>query len=337
MKLNNFLQDEGEEEEQKQVHTQSVKKSNKSRPMSSVVSRGLQATSRPQTGMHRPQLSQMSQQTTVFKPSQVCSVKSLLNLKALSRPHLKHGNENPRLENKDIQVLNQLDQEEFKAIEKQIKHINGMDVDLILDLYTAKCQDNKVQYIPAQAVKFIEKFKEMSTETCFSLEDQSLSNYSAKVLNVILLQNKHLLRLQLAKNRLGDVGLGMLCQALKDLPSLVHLDLSSNNIGYVGSQMLFGVLQENSALISLNLSSRDGLYRNRLGDKSVEILEKVLRYNVTLQFLNLQSTNLGFMGVQSILEGLKDNRSLVYLNLSNNQIGPPLGDILESYMKLNGV
>lgn len=99
--------------------------------------------------MQRPQLSQMSQQTTVFKPSQVCSVKSLLNLKALSRPHLKHGNENPRLENKDIQVLNQLDQEEFKAIEKKIKHINGMDVDLILDLYTAKCQDNKVQYIPA--------------------------------------------------------------------------------------------------------------------------------------------------------------------------------------------
>ena len=56
-------------------------------------------------------------------------------------------------------------------IEKKTKHINGMDVDLVLDLYTAKCQDNKVQYIPQQAVKFIEKFKEMSSESSMSLED----------------------------------------------------------------------------------------------------------------------------------------------------------------------
>ena len=46
-----------------------------------------------------------------------------------------------------------------------------MDVDRVLDLYTAKCQDNKVQYIPQQAVKFIEKFKEMSNESNMNLED----------------------------------------------------------------------------------------------------------------------------------------------------------------------
>jgi hypothetical protein len=44
-----------------------------------------------------------------------------------------------------------------------------MNVDYILDLYTAKCQDNKVQYIPGQAVKFIEKFKERSTEFEFNM------------------------------------------------------------------------------------------------------------------------------------------------------------------------
>lgn len=41
VKLNNFLQEEGDEEEtNKQVMTQSAKRGNKSRPMSSAVTRG---------------------------------------------------------------------------------------------------------------------------------------------------------------------------------------------------------------------------------------------------------------------------------------------------------
>lgn len=37
--------------------------------------------------------------------------------------------------------------------------IHSLPVDQILDLFNAKCRDTKVEYIPDQAVKFIEKTK----------------------------------------------------------------------------------------------------------------------------------------------------------------------------------
>ena len=41
--------------------------------------------------------------------------------------------------------------------------VNSLNVERLLDLYVARCEDNRINYLPEQAAKFIEKIRKTST------------------------------------------------------------------------------------------------------------------------------------------------------------------------------
>lgn len=263
----------------------------------------------------------ISAKTPIF--STISSIKNLLNAKAHSRPHFRPGTANPRLISQNpMDFISTMSMQDFQRLRKETEAIHSLKVDDILDIYTAKCKDNEVEYIPSQALKFIEKFKQCSKKKCFDLKELSLSLESAKVIYKILAKNTHFVKLEFEKNGFSDLGCIILADALRTNQSIIHVNLCSNDIGPEGAQALFGCLLENTSIISLDLSSKEGLNRNRLGTQGVESLEWILQKNKTLQFLNLGSTAIGLTGLECILAGLENNATLIHLNLGNNEFGP---------------
>lgn len=72
----------------------------------------------------------------------------------------------------------------------------------------------------------------------------------------------------------------------------MHIDVSSNKVGPEGFSALFEALLENESLISIDISSKEGLNRNRLGDKGAQNLETYLRYSETIVILQLSAVSL---------------------------------------------
>lgn len=64
--------------------------------------------------------------------------------------------------------------------------MHGIQVNLILDLYVAKCKDNLIEYCPDTALKFIEKIKSSCKKRKIGLKDSHLGIESVKVLTKIM-------------------------------------------------------------------------------------------------------------------------------------------------------
>ena len=261
--------------------------------------------------------------------STISSIKNLLTAKAHSRPHFRPGTANPRLTTQNpMEFISTMSMADFQRLRKETETIHSLKVDDILDIYTAKCKDNEVEYIPSQALKFLEKFKQNSKLKKFELRELNLGLESAKIIYKILSKNSHFIKLEFEKNSFSDLGTIILADALRTTQSVIHVNLCSNDIGPEGAQALFGCLLENTTIISLDLSSKEGLNRNRLGTQGVESLEWILQKNKTLQFLNLASTAIGITGLECILAGLENNSTLINLNLANNEFGPQSSNLI---------
>ena len=261
--------------------------------------------------------------------STISSIKNLLTAKAHSRPHFRPGTANPRLTTPNpMEFISSMSMTDFQRLRKETETIHSLKVDDILDIYTAKCKDNEVEYIPSQALKFMEKFKQNSKLKKFDLKELNLGLESAKIIYKILARNTHFIKLEFEKNEFSDLGAIILADALRTNQTIIHVNLCSNDVGPEGAQALFGCLLENTSIISLDLSSKEGLNRNRLGTQGVESLEWILQKNKTLQFLNLASTAIGLTGLECILAGLENNSTLLNLNLGNNELGPQSSSLI---------
>ena len=270
---------------------------------------------------YNPNVRPTSAKNPIF--STISSIKNLLSAKAHSRPHFRPGTANPRLTSQNpMEFISTMSMADFQRLRKETETIHSLKVDDILDIYTAKCKDNEVEYIPSQALKFLEKFKLSSKLKRFDLRELNLGLESAKVIYKILAKNDHFIKLEFEKNGFSDLGTIILADALRTSQTIIHVNLCSNDIGPEWAQAIFGCLLENNTIISLDLSSKEGLNRNRLGTQGVESLEWILQKNKTLQFLNLGSTAIGLTGLECILAGLENNNTLINLDLANNELGP---------------
>jgi hypothetical protein len=250
-----------------------------------------------------PTVGSVSQEFSVQRPrsmynrqpaySTVSSVKSMLNLKAMSRPHSRPITANNNTVNMQFNHLNWISNEDFEKIKKESEKVHSLTVDNLLDLYTAKCTDNLVEYMPDQAVRFIDRFRQVSKYRKMDFSERGLGVESAKVLNAIIQNDLHFAAVILDKNVFSNIGAIILADAIRVNNSIVSLSLCSNDIGPEGAQAIFGALLENQTIAILNLSSSEGLNRNRLGPRGAEPLEWVLKRNETLQILNLSGTSLG--------------------------------------------
>jgi deoxyhypusine synthase len=83
----------------------------------------------------------------------------------------------------------------------------------------------------------------------------------------------------LSKNNIGDKGVELLMQALKDNKSLVCLNLSSNEISSAGFISIFETMSNNQSINYLNLSTLEGANRNRLSKKALKKFNQMLIKN----------------------------------------------------------
>ena len=213
------------------------------------------------------------------------------------------------------------------------KNIFGPKIDCIMFteeeiklLFEKKCEDIDVNI----RLELFDRFNDFISKRCVNriidLSECNLSINSIKALKYILKHSKNkkkedkCSRLILGKNNIGDKGVEILSDFLKENKSIVYLDLSSNDIGIKGADLLFKILINNISIISLNLSSLDGINRNRICSEGCKFLTTLLKENKFLNELNLSGNSIKNEGLKYIIDGLNNNFSLSILMLGNNEI-----------------
>lgn len=176
-------------------------------------------------------------------------------------------------------------------------------------------------------------------------------------------------------NSIGPRGCDKLCQTLRKVPSLLAFDISSNPLSRVGGLMLVEFLQASPQLLELHMADTEAdidvlvaasavlltgnsklkalnienpriqtlqedhtvhigrmlrmdthisdiyLGKHRMRDEGVRQLVEYLRENKTLRYLDLRCNELGAEGAVHLAGLLCDDCQLVQLNLSGNRMG----------------
>lgn len=153
-----------------------------------------------------------------------------------------------------------------------------------------------------------------------NLDDDCLDEL-AKILTV----NNKIKKLNLSNNQISNDGMLSLSYALKDNEVLELLNLDNNNIGGEYSCYSFGdILSQNRSLKSISLSG------NRIGDKEVVELSKLIVSNPVLENLYLSKNGIGNIGANAIAKALKSNsflkKLILYENMIDSEGAIPLAD-----------
>uniref|UniRef100_K3WIX3 Uncharacterized protein n=1 Tax=Globisporangium ultimum (strain ATCC 200006 / CBS 805.95 / DAOM BR144) TaxID=431595 RepID=K3WIX3_GLOUD len=130
-----------------------------------------------------------------------------------------------------------------------------------------------------------------------------IGDQSAIALFRALRVNKSLVALTLQHVGLGDVAVGSLAAMVRCNTTLTTLDLEGNRIGPLGIQVLCDALEDapDSMLLHLNLSD------NRITDAGMPHLCRALRENETLVWINLSWNQLTSVALLVFLDAIRDN------------------------------
>ena len=117
--------------------------------------------------------------------------------------------------------------------------------------------------------------------------------------------------------------------------TLAHLDLSNNfELFVLGTWFIFEILQCNTTLVQLNLSNTELVATEEIS----QALTTMLQVNKTLTHLDL-SNNWEFQNASCVFQGLLNNTTLVYLNLSSIKLevtkDTPLAKALSTMLQQN--
>jgi Ran GTPase-activating protein (RanGAP) involved in mRNA processing and transport len=297
--------------------------------------------------------------------STTSSIKDLLTLKTMARSFSFCARNFNKMkidfQKKSDSLFKSLEFTDLKKLRNNSEYIHGIKVDLLLDLYEAKCKDNKTNLISEQAFLFLENFRKNCKKQKLLLGELNLGVESAKVLAKILREEKLIPKklndnsikdeivaeemieeektdeikemdfityLDLHQNNITDIGIEILSPILSSLQSLISLDLSSNSISDTSLDYIINILVNNKSIISLNLSNKLGLNRNKFSFLAFEKFSKCLQRTSTLQFLNLESLYLSKVGLKSLELGLGGEASIISLNISNTGLNLYCGKIL---------
>ena len=156
---------------------------------------------------------------------------------------------------------------------------------------------------------------------------------TAQALTTMLHVNKTLTHLNLSSNlKFSESGAYCVFQGLKHNTTLVYL-----NVSYTGlvatedtAQALTTMLQVNKTLTHLNLSGNWTFF-----DSGAYCVFQGLQDNTTLVYLNLSSTGITDKGAEYIAQTLKYNRSLRTLDISKNRLADNGFACIDKSLKTN--
>ncbi|XP_067833828.1 NACHT, LRR and PYD domains-containing protein 3-like [Heptranchias perlo] len=132
-------------------------------------------------------------------------------------------------------------------------------------------------------------------------------------LSSALSTNRSLTVLNLSYNKLGDSGVKLLSEALRNPDCKIQkLELCANDLTDSCTEDLVSALSTNRSLTVLNMS------HNKLGDSGVKLLSAALR-NPDCKIQELDLTDVGFTdSCTDLVSALHENQSLTDLSLGSN-------------------
>ncbi|KRY33795.1 Protein phosphatase 1 regulatory subunit 37 -like protein [Trichinella spiralis] len=149
------------------------------------------------------------------------------------------------------------------------------------------------------------------------LGENGLSPVDGISLFNLLFANRSLEVLDLRSNRLEDIGVGHICDALKHAEvvkrsRLASLCLRNNKITASGLAFIVSMLAGNRTVRCLDLS------QNTIGNEGMTLFKESLIKSKSLEKLFLQATQITCPGAIALAECLADSKSLMSLDLRRN-------------------
>lgn len=168
------------------------------------------------------------------------------------------------------------------------------------------------------------KIKFSSSIQSLFFSDNLIRKDGGKILGEFLKENQLIRELFIEKNELGDEGVSFIAESLRFNKSLLTLNISDNQISSMGLKVLVGVLNQdylserscNKTLSKLYM--RSNIFHN---SEASRLLGELVSHNKTLTYLDLSNNNLSEHLIRPISEGLKINKTLQSLILESNAIG----------------
>ena len=208
--------------------------------------------------------------------------------------------------------------------------LHSIPVSELKRIYEGRCIDSKTDSNANQAKHFLDRFDQKCKKRIFNMEGQYIGANAAIEIANIIAENDHFINLNVSKNSIGDVGARCIAAALRQNTTIVHINLSNNSIGYEGAGELFEMLGENETIVSFKLNSLEGLNRNRIDSRGMQPLATSLKMNQVLAFLDLSGSAITAEGLPYLAAGLEGNKSLISLNISDNELGPKCQQLVKS-------
>ncbi|MCX7338069.1 MAG: hypothetical protein NTX76_02145 [Alphaproteobacteria bacterium] len=138
--------------------------------------------------------------------------------------------------------------------------------------------------------------------------------------------DKTLDRLELRKEKIGDLGAILVAKVLEKNHTLIDLDLAYNGIGNLGAIAIARALKENTRLNKLDISHNSiGNNNNHEGgnieNSAGKAIGSAIKKNLGLSRLVLSNNCLGTSEAVKIANALETNHTLSHLSLPYNKIG----------------
>jgi len=174
-----------------------------------------------------------------------------------------------------------------------------------------------------------------------------LENVQLRLLTNAMLKNNSLLGLHLCRKNLRDQDAEEITQILSVNTKLQKLELEGNSLGPNGMKSVMRQLETNKTLRFLDLESNPltGLSKKELAnpDKDttkqdnggIEAIGKMLMSNKKLLVLNLASTGIGEIGGNYLVSGMKENKTLISLELTDNALTIEQTREIQEYLNRN--
>ena len=211
---------------------------------------------------------------------------------------------------------------------KKLKNENDRNVFIfndeeIMELIKARCKDIGISLRDNMIYKFKNFINSKCRNRCVDLSDNYLGINSIRLISDYIYRTDRISRLNITKNNIGDQGIEILMFAIKNTMTLISLNVTSNNITYRGGQIIFEDLSEQKSLIDLNISSIEGTNRNRLTYLGLKYLDVFFKKNEFIETLNIAGNSIKDEGFIILCKALNDNKNLLSLNISNNEMRSP--------------
>jgi Ran GTPase-activating protein (RanGAP) involved in mRNA processing and transport len=122
-------------------------------------------------------------------------------------------------------------------------------------------------------------------------------------------------------NKLGDDGVNILCDVLRDYPYIKRLNLGSNYISERGMQYITDAFKNHTKLKVLDVSlykstANMGSVPNNIGDNGVPAICELIENNKSIRYFNISMNNISNDGINRISDALEMNTSIWYFHYS---------------------